>query len=130
MKGLDTNVLVRYLVQDDPNQSAIATRFIETQCTEESPCIVRHITLCELAWVLESSYQQDRASIASIIEQLLQVGQLGVLEPEVIWQALNDYKESNADFLDHLLARVNQDAGCELTVTFDRKAAKQPGFEL
>ena len=130
MKGLDTNILVRYLVQDDAKQAVTATNFIEKNCTGESPCFIGHITLCELAWVLESNYNQDRSAIAGIIEQLLQVGQLEVLDPEVVWRALNDYKVSNADFPDHLLARVNQQVGCESTVTFDKKAGKQPGFEI
>ena len=86
--------------------------------------------LCELAWVLESNYHQSRAQIALVIEQLLQVGQLEVMEPEVVWRALEDYKKSNADFPDHLLARVNESKGCESTVTFDKKAAKQPPFKM
>lgn len=130
MKALDTNVLVRYLVQDDFKQAAVATRFIENQCTEDNPCFIGQITLCEVAWVLESNYGQDRVAIANVIEQLLQVGQLDVMEPSVVWRALNDYKISNADFPDHLLARVNESAGCESTVTFDKKASKQPAFEL
>ncbi|WP_275099693.1 PIN domain-containing protein [Sedimenticola hydrogenitrophicus] len=130
MRGLDTNVLVRYLVQDDPKQAAQASKFIETYCTDESPCFIGQIVLCELAWVLESNYQQDRQQIASIIEQLLQVGQLEVMGPEIVWRALNDYKNSNADFPDHLLARVNESQGCDTTVTFDKNAAKQPGFKI
>ncbi len=130
MKGLDTNVLVRYLVQDNLKQAAQASKFIESNCTDESPCFVGQIVLCELAWVLESNYSQDREEIASIIEQLLQVGQLEVMEPEVVWRALHDYKNSNADFPDHLLARVNESQGCDVTVTFDRKAAKQPAFQI
>lgn len=130
MKALDTNVLVRYLVQDDPKQSAQATRFIEKHCTDESPCLIGHMSLCELAWVLESHYQQGREEIAGVIEQLLQVGQLEVMDAQVVWRALNDYKRSNADFPDHLRARVNERAGCKVTVTFDKKAAKHPGFEL
>ena len=130
MKALDTNVLIRYLVQDDAKQSAIATRFIEGHCTEKSPCFIGQITLCEIAWVLERNYDQDRVAIADVIEQLLQVGQLEVMEPSVVWRALSDYKSSNADFPDHLLARVNESAGCEATVTFDKKASKQPAFEL
>ncbi len=130
MKGLDTNVLVRYLVQDEAKQAAKATKFIEQSCTDDSPCFIGHITLCELAWVLESNYGQNRESIAAVVEQLLQVGQLSVLEPQVVWRALNDYKTSNADFSDHLLARVNQRLGCETTVTFDKKAGKQPGFKI
>lgn len=130
MKALDTNILIRYLVQDDAKQSASATRFIETYCTESNPCFIGHITLCEVAWVLESNYGQDRAAIAGIIEKLLQVGQLEVMEPSVVWKTLRDYQASNADFPDHLIARVNESAGCESTVTFDKKASKQPAFEL
>ncbi|MCU7816010.1 MAG: type II toxin-antitoxin system VapC family toxin [Candidatus Thiodiazotropha sp. (ex Lucinoma kastoroae)] len=130
MKGLDTNVLVRYLVQDDPKQAAQASKFIEANCTDETPCFVGQIVLCELAWVLESNYSQDREQITSIIEQLLQVGQLEVMEPEVVWRALHDYKNSNADFPDHLLARVNESQGCDVTMTFDRKAAKQLAFQM
>ncbi len=130
MKGLDTNVLVRYLVQDDVRQAAQASEFIETCCTEESPCFIGQIVLCELVWVLESNYQQNRMEITSIIEQLLQVGQLEVMDSEIVWRALSDYRNSNVDFPDHLLARVNESNGCEHTVTFDKRAAKQSGFEL
>lgn len=130
MKALDTNVLIRYLVQDDAKQAAAANRFIENQCTEDSPCFIGQITLCEIAWVLESNYGQNRVAIAEIIEQLLQVGQLEVMGSSVVWKALRDYQNSNADFPDHLLARVNESVGCESTVTFDKKASKQPTFEL
>lgn len=130
MIALDTNVLVRYLVQDDPKQARVATRFIEQNCTDEKPCFIGQIVLCELAWVLESAYNQNREQVAYVIEELLQVGQLEVQQPEVVWRALNDYKNSNAYFPDHVLARVNQSAGCECTVTFDIKASKQPAFKL
>jgi predicted nucleic-acid-binding protein len=128
MKGIDTNVLVRYLVQDDPQQSKKATTFIEKHCSVDEPGLIGHIVLCELAWVLESNYEQSRATIAAIIEKLLQIGQLEMAEPEVVWKALRDYKKSNADFSDHLLARINESRGCEVTVTFDKKAGKQPCF--
>lgn len=130
MKGLDTNVLIRYLVQDDPKQSTIASDFIELQCTTDNPCHVGKIVLCEIAWVLESLYGQTRKEIANIVEQLLQVGQLDIPESDVVWRALSDYRKSNADFPDHLLARVNESNGCDVTVTFDKKASKQPLFEL
>jgi len=130
LKGIDTNVIIRYLAQDDEHQSAIATRFIETHCSVEQPCFIGHIILCELAWVLESSYEQTRKQIAEVIENLLQVGQLEVASPELVWRALEDYKKSAADFSDHLLARVNEAVGCDSTVTFDKKASKQPAFEL
>ena len=130
MKGLDTNVLIRYLVQDDRKQAAQASRFIETSCTDEQPCYIGQIVLCELAWVLESNYNQTREEIAAIIEKLLHVGQLEVSTPNVVWRALDDYKKSTVDFPDHMLARINESAGCNATVTFDKKASKQPAFEL
>jgi predicted nucleic-acid-binding protein len=130
LKGLDTNVLIRYLVQDDPRQATQASKFVEANCTDETPCFVGHIVLCELAWVLDSNYKQSRQQIGSIIEQLLLVGQLEVMDPEVVWRALNDFKHSTADFPDHLLAKANESRGCNLTVTFDKRAAKQPSFEI
>lgn len=130
MKGIDTNVLVRYLVQDEPHQATKATRFIETHCTEQTPGFIGHIVLCELVWVLELSYNLDRADIAAILEDLLQVGQLDIMEPPQVWKALHEYKASNADFSDHLLAHQNAAYGCTSTVTFDKKAGKQSLFEL
>jgi predicted nucleic-acid-binding protein len=130
LKGLDTKVLVRYLVQDDPGQAARASKYIETYCTEDRPCFIGQIVLCELAWVLQSNYRQSREQIALIIAELLQIGELEVAEPEIVWRALADYKNSQADFPDHLLARVNQARGCETTVTFDKETAKQPAFQL
>ena len=130
MIGLDTNVLVRYLVQDDPAQSKLATKFIEKNCTDSEPGIIGHIVLCELSWVLESNYQQSRDQIANVIEQILQVSQLAIPNTELIWRALSDYRDSNADFSDLLLSRINQASGCEYTLTFDKKAAKQDLFEL
>lgn len=128
MKGLDTNVLLRYLVRDHVEQTKSAARFLETCCTADNPGYIGHITLCELAWVLAGIYKQGRTDISAIIEKLLQMKVLKVAEPDVVWRALNDYKTSNADFPDHLIARSNENAGCEHTVTFDKSASKQPGF--
>ena len=130
MRGIDTNVLIRYLVQDDATQAKSATTFIEQHCTADDPGFVGHIVFCELAWVLENNYAQSRMQIATIIEELLQVVQMQAQDPEIIWRALNDYKKSNVDFPDHLLARINESNGCDTTFTFDKKAAKQTGFEL
>lgn len=130
MKGVDTNVLVRYLVQDDVKQSRAATRFIESECSGDSPGYIGLVTLCELAWVLESNYKVGTANIVSIIERLLCVEQFTVDQPSVVWRAVSDAKTSNADFPDHLVARIAEAAGCESTVTFDKKASKCHGFEL
>ena len=130
MKGIDTNVLVRYLVQDDPTQARKATHFIERKCTLENPCLIGPIVLAELVWVLESNYQQSREDISSIIEQLLEVDEVEIMDSGIVWKSLRDYRGSNVDFSDHLLARTNEARGCAATVTFDKKAGKQPAFEL
>jgi len=128
--GLDTNVLIRYITQDDPIQSKIATDFICTNCTEQNPGYICHIVLCELTWVLESNYNQNKETIINLIEELLQINQLEILESETVWRALNDYKSSYADFADHLIAGTNLTNGCNETVTFDKKAGKQPLFKM
>jgi len=128
--GLDTNVLIRYLVQDHPAQSRLASEFVEGNCSEENTGFICHIVLCELCLVLESNNDQSRNEIALVIEQLLQISQLQVMEPEAVWRALSDFKRSNADFSDHLIARTNSVNGCSTTITFDRKAGRQDNFQL
>ncbi|MCF6264394.1 MAG: type II toxin-antitoxin system VapC family toxin [Xanthomonadales bacterium] len=126
MTGLDTNVLIRFLTQDDDAQAKIATNYIGENCSEEKPAYVCHVVLCELVWVLESNYQQAKETIVLLIEELLQISQLEIMESESVWRALSDFKKSNADFADHLVANTNLANGCSTTVTFDKKAGKQP----
>ena len=131
MKALDTNVLVRFLVdaEGDPEQHEIAADFIETHCTAESPCAVSTIALCELAWVLQRAYKVPRADIADQIGELLDAQQLVVADRELMRRALGDYRESSADFPDHLIAWFGKAAGAERTATFDKKAGKVPHFQ-
>ena len=130
MTGLDTNVLVRYLVQDDPVQSQKATAFIETTCTAESPGYINHIVLCELVWVLQRCYQVERAGIVRLLQQILQTRQLRVQSPRTVWFATEDYENGSADFADYLVARSNVQQDCRETVTFDVQAAKALGMRL
>ena len=125
MIGIDTNVLIRYLVQDDATQAKIASDFIESNCTAETPGFINHIVLCEIVWVLAGAYRQQRSDIANVIDCLLQVRQLEVENAPMVWKALNEYRDSIADFSDHLIAHKNLHAGCAATVTFDKKAANQ-----
>jgi len=131
MRGLDTNVLIRYLVQDDPQQSRKATQYIERHCTGERPGVINHVVLCEMTWVLAVNYDQSRAEIATVIDQLLRVSQLEVINAHIVWKALVDYKQSNSvEFSDYFIARINESYGCDTTVTFDVKASKQTNFHL
>jgi predicted nucleic-acid-binding protein len=128
--GLDTNVVVRYLVQDDPTQSAAATRLMERVLTSERPGFISCITLCEIVWVLAECYAADRARIEDVIEHLLSSRQLIVEDAEIVWNALRDWRDSRADFSDALIGRRLLAQGGEKTMTFDRAAAKLPAFEL
>ncbi len=130
MKGLDTNVIVRYLVEDDPRQVARAVAYIDTHCTADNPCRVNRIVLCELEWVLSGAYRYSRALVADVMARILRTGEFVVEDGDDAWIALRQFRDGNADFADCLLARTNLAQGCEVTATFDRKASPLDGFEL
>jgi predicted nucleic-acid-binding protein len=128
--GIDANVLVRYLTQDDRKQSAVATRFIEGRLSAGNPGFVSTITLCEIAWVLAESYGADRKRIRATVEGLLATKQLVIERAEVVWKALRAWEGVPAEFSDALIGQIALAHGAEKSVTFDRTAAKLPGFEL
>ena len=130
MKGLDTNVLIRFLVKDDEPQARRAAGFIRAECSPDRPCVVNRIVLCELEWVFASAYGYSRAVIAGVVEKLLRADALLVEDAEEAWLALRAYRGGRADLADCLIAAVNRRLGCETTATFDRKAASTAGFEL
>ena len=129
MIGLDTNVLVRYFTQDDARQSKAANQLI-ARLTKQSPGFVTLITLCELVWVLEISYLTPRLNVLEIIEQILQSDELEIENKPIVWKALAACRESIADFSDVVILKLCEDAGCEQSFTFDKVAAKLPGFTL
>ena len=130
MIGLDTNVLVRYLVQDDPVQAKVATRFIEEQCTATQPGLISLIVLCELVWVFESAYSYDKSLICGVVERLLITAELDIEAPLQARAALNEFQAGNTDFADCLIQQLNRSRGADYTVTFDRKAAKNRYAQL
>lgn len=123
MIGVDTNVLIRYLAQDDLAQSKRATKFIENDCSAETPGYVGMIVLVETLWVSESVYHASRSQVAEIVRRVLGIKQLVVQNAEIVWQALRLFESSKADFSDCLVLRMAESAGCERVVTFDKKAA-------
>ena len=128
MIGLDTNILVRYLVEDDAVQAAKAARLIETRCTEDAPGFVNRVVLCELVWVLESAYDYPRATIAATLENLLRTAELKVDAADAAWPALTAYRGGGVDFSDAFVGRLNRNAGCDGTATFDKGAARLDDF--
>ena len=130
MIGLDTNVLVRYLTQDDPVQSAQANLFIEQQLSAADPGIIGHIVLCEVSWVLSRAYAYTREQVAGALGAILTCREFQVESPDLGILALQDYRQGSADFSDYLLGRAHQRLGGRKTVTFDRKAAQGAQFML
>jgi len=124
MIGIDTNVLVRYIAQDDATQSRRATSFIEKECNEAAPGFVGLVVLVEVVWVSESRYGATREEVADIVRRILSTKQLVVQDAETAWKALRLFESSKADLADCLIARSASAAGCKSVVTFDKQASK------
>ena len=124
MIGLDTNVLVRYIVQHDPGQAGAAARLIEGRCTARSPGYVSVPVRVELAGVLAGAYGYERGVVAAAIRRLLRTIELLVEDRDAAWSALREFEAGAADFADCLIAHRNRACGCTQTFTFDRAAAR------
>lgn len=129
MIGLDTNVLVRYIMQDDARQSPLATRLIGS-LSAESPGFVPLVSVVELAWVLSSAYELDRGQLVEAFESLLRTKEIVVERAETVWKAVRVFHGANADFADCLIERSSAVAGCDRTMTFDRRAVRGCGMTL
>lgn len=130
MIGLDTNVLVRYLTEDDPIQAKKASRVIERALSAGSRVHVDIVVFCELFWVLKGVYKFNRTAIGTVIEQLLDAAQISVgdRDRDIVRGALTSYRNGRGDFADYVIALRNTAAGCSSTVTFDRALRGTKGF--
>lgn len=129
MIGLDTNVLTRFLLQDDPQQSPRADR-VMSSLTVEDPGWVGVATILELVWVLSSKNRFDRKTIAKTLDRLLFQEEIVIEQDSVLQSAVRQFRSGSADFADCLIANSARTAGCSSTLTFDRKAARDAGMEL
>jgi predicted nucleic-acid-binding protein len=130
MNGLDTNVLIRYLTQDDAVQSAKATEVIEQRLTRERPGFISLVTMAEVVWVLGSVYELPNGETANAVERMLQAETLVVQNEQQVYTAMVALKSGWGGFADALIGAVGVWAGCESTLTFDRKAGRLAGFEI
>ncbi|MCF7992545.1 MAG: type II toxin-antitoxin system VapC family toxin [Thiohalocapsa sp.] len=130
MIGIDTNVLVRYIAQDDASQSAQATELIEQVCSAQAPGFIGIVVLVELVWVSENCYGATRAEVAEIVRRILRIRQLVVQEAELVWKALRLFESGKADFSDCVIERTAHATGCTETMTFDQQAAATAGMTL
>lgn len=127
MTGLDTNVLVRYILQDDAEQAARAEAVMEA-LTPDAPGFVSQTALVELVWVLTGAYAYGRAQIATVLESLLRTAVLRVEGHDRAWRALRAYSAGKADYADCLIVAAGLAAGCKRTLSFDRKAVRDAGM--
>lgn len=128
MIGLDTNVVVRYLVQDDPDQSAIASALID-ELTETDPGYLSLVTVVELYWVLRRAYRVGAHRCAELLEGLLDARELRVDRDAIVRAALTA-SSGERDFADSVIAELGRTAGCDHTVTFDQRAARDGAMQL
>ncbi len=122
MIGLDTNVLVRYLTQDDARQAAVATRVIERDLTEETPGFIGTVVLVETTWVLQRLYSASPAEILETVSGLLGTRTIVLENRNVIARAVSTCEANGGSFADAVIAAAATSAGCTKTVTFDRGA--------
>jgi predicted nucleic-acid-binding protein len=127
--GLDTNVVVRYIMQDDPKQSSKVNQLMES-LTPDAPGFFSLVSVVELVWVLSACYGLHREQVAQSIDALLRTKELVIDRAALVSQALRVFMTAAADFTDALIERASQHAGCSQTMTFDVGAAKAAGMAL
>lgn len=129
MIGIDTNILIRFLVQDDPAQAA-AARSLFDRCSAREPGFIGREVLVETVWVLERAYGRTPAEISVALMGLLETEELVLEEAAEVATAAQAYGEGAADFADHMIAAAALRAGCQTLYTFDRKAARHNAVTL
>jgi len=130
MIGLDTNILVRYLAQDDPVQSPKARDIFERRLTEKDPGFVSVVAMVETVWVLDRAYGLSSQEISTAVERMLQTDVLMVENEQEVFTAMVALRSGEGSFADALIGALAVRAGCARTLTFDHKALRLPGFEL
>ncbi len=131
MRGLDTNVLLRYLAADDPEQSPVARQLVASAEREGEILYINFVVLCELVWNLRGKrFGLAPAEIARVIEELLASPVIEVQGRDLVRAALRSFTTGRGDFADHLLGEVNRRAGCSETVTFDSALDGDEAFAL
>jgi predicted nucleic-acid-binding protein len=128
LKGLDSNVLLRYLVEDDPVQSRQAAKVMDDAARREEPLFLSLLVLCEVAWVLDRSYDQPRVVIASILDAVLNTDAFAVERDELARGCIAQFRAGKAGFADYVIGAVARDLGCEATFSFDRDLRGVAGF--
>jgi predicted nucleic-acid-binding protein len=128
MRGIDTNVLVRYIANDHPTQAEIVDRLFRDCSAAGEHLFVPVIVLCELVWVLDRAYGQTKPQIVEVLERLLGLDLLRFEQETVVRQSLIRFRDGKASFPDFVIGEICRHAGCLNTVTFDRDLRRASGF--
>lgn len=128
MIGLDTNIVVRYLVADDAHQLAAVDQLIDEALARGELLHLNNIVLCETVWVLESVYRYAKSEVIGALEAILATSQFSISSRETVQEALELYREGKADFSDFLIGGVNQGSGCRFSVTFEKALKNAAAF--
>ena len=130
MTGLDTNVLVRYLTQDDLAQARKANSLIDGAVGRGERLHLDVVVLCEVVWVLRGAYELGKATVTEAVAKILDAAQFSVEDRDLLREALEAYRGGQGDFADYVLGLRNRKAGCSATVTFDRALKRNELFTV
>jgi predicted nucleic-acid-binding protein len=130
MRGLDTNVLVRYLTADDKKQLASADQIIEECRKNQEPLFLSAIVLCELVWVLTSAYGQAKPALVNTLEQILDMDLFQIEYDALVHRSLDAYRHGKGNFSDYLIGEIGKHHGCRDIVTFDRALKNSKAFTV
>ena len=130
MKALDTNILARFILRDDPRQAELARDYIAVATAAGELLFLSTPVLCELSWVLEDCYDYNRQEQVVVFEKLLHVAQFTFEDKELLFHALADFAKGPADFADYIIGRIASRYGCTETATFDKALKGEPGYRV
>jgi len=128
--GVDTNVLVRYLTQDDAAQARRVDALVQSAIDDATRLYIDDIVLCELVWVLRAAYRLSKPTIIDALDKLMSTAAFSFDDREILRAALSDFNGGAGDFADYLIGRRNLRAGCEQTATLDRQLKPHPSFTV
>jgi len=128
MTGLDTNVLVRYLTQDDPAQVRKANALIDGAVREGERLHLDVVVLCEVVWVLRGAYEIKKEGVADALDKILDAAQFHIEDRDLLREAVGAFRGGQGDFSDYVLGLRNRRAGCDATATFDKALRKSELF--
>jgi predicted nucleic-acid-binding protein len=130
VSGVDTNILVRYFVDDDAAQARVVSKIVETAASTQEALFVSLPVICELVWVLALSYRVSRDRISDVIESLLESPVFDLEQSDLVRVSLVRFRRGRAGFADYLIGAIARERGCDSVYTFDRALRGAEGFKL